>query len=62
MWTGLDGPCRGLGSTAAIHDTEDVRRRLARLVSCYTSAYRTLRKRDVPLAAVHTRVVRTEPG
>jgi len=25
-------------------------------------AYRTLRKRDVPLAAAHTRVARTEPG
>lgn len=31
-------PTAALGSTAAIHDTEDVRRRLARLVSCYTSA------------------------
>jgi hypothetical protein len=25
-------------------------------------AYRILRKRDVPLAAAHTRVARTEPG
>ena len=32
--------------------------------SCVTHllAYRTLRKRDVPLAAAHTRVARTEPG
>jgi hypothetical protein len=30
---------RSLGNTAAIHDTGDVRRRLARLVSCNMSAY-----------------------
>jgi hypothetical protein len=33
---------------AAIHDTEDVRRRLARLVSCNMSAYPP---QSVPLAA-----------